>query len=67
MSFIKKQCSFNFFFLFQNTNKKINISNTFVVQNPQLFFMHLAQYLDNGFAAEIKVLHVAHAKNFIEF
>ncbi len=40
-------------FLFRNTNKKINISITFVVQNPQLFFMHFTQYLDNGFAAEI--------------
>ncbi len=53
MSFIKKQWSMIFFFLFQNTNKKINTSITFVVQNPQLFFMHLAQYLDNEFAAEI--------------
>ena len=54
MSFIKKQWSMKFFFfLFQNTNKKINTSITFVMQNLLLFFMHLAQYLDNGFATEI--------------
>jgi hypothetical protein len=39
------------YFFFQNTNKKINTSFPFVRLNPQLFFMHLAQYHDDGFVA----------------
>jgi hypothetical protein len=39
------------FFFSKILTRKINTSFPFVRLNPQLFFMHLAQYHDDGFEA----------------